>query len=304
MNSAFRIAISIARNLAVATPPGRAMHTRRRQERSFGEGGVNAAAYPMSVFRRHIAAVSAGRAGGAREADVLEIGPGGNVGVGLLMLLAGATSVTCIDAAPWVRDIDADRLHESLIELALQDADGRHIAEELRQPARCDPRTVAHELVSRITYLQPVDIATATLPTASMDVIFSQACFEHFTDPQGAIDQISRLLRPGGVTSHQIDLRDHRDYDRPFEFLQYSDALWRWASSQSPMFVRNRWRVPDYRQGFRRAGLDVLRLDATHRAPLSAEMRMRLHPRIRAMDADEVEIIDFHIVARKRAEQG
>jgi SAM-dependent methyltransferase len=304
MTSTFRIMTSIAKNLAVATPPGRAIHTRRRHEQSFGEGGVNAASYPMSVFRRHISAVSAVRAGGARGADVLEIGPGGNVGVGLLMLLAGAASVTCIDSAPWIRDVASDQLHTAIIELAQQDADEYHVAEEFREAARCGARSVARELVNHITYLQPVDIASTTLPTASMDIIFSQACFEHFADPQGALDQISRLLRPRGVTSHQIDLRDHRDYDRPFEFLQYSDIVWRLASSQSPLFVRNRWRVPDYRRGFQRAGLETLRIDATERSPLSAEMRKRLHSRIRAMNTDEVEIIGVQIVARKPIEQG
>jgi SAM-dependent methyltransferase len=134
---------------------------------------------------------------------------------------------------------------------------------------------------------------------ASYDVIYSQACFEHFADPQRSIDQLARLLRPGGYTSHQVDLRDHRDYERPFDSLRHSDTLWRLASSNSPMFVRNRWRVPNYCQGFLQAGLDILSLEATASAPLPPELHGRLHPRIQRMDPAEMAITSFQIVAAK-----
>lgn len=71
------------------------------------------------------------------------------------MLLAGAASVTCIDSAPWVRDVASDQLYATIIELALQDVDGYYVAEELREPARCDAREVAREIVATSPVFSP-----------------------------------------------------------------------------------------------------------------------------------------------------
>lgn len=49
------------------------------------------------------------------------------------------------------------------------------------------------------------DIAASALPPESFDVICSWECLEHFTDAAGALRQIHRLLRPGGVAYHEYN---------------------------------------------------------------------------------------------------
>jgi ubiquinone/menaquinone biosynthesis C-methylase UbiE len=50
------------------------------------------------------------------------------------------------------------------------------------------------------------DAAHMPLPDASFDFAISMAAFKNFTDPVGALDEIHRILRPGGGASIQ-DLR-------------------------------------------------------------------------------------------------
>lgn len=53
----------------------------------------------------------------------------------------------------------------------------------------------------------------------NFDVTLSNAVFEHFYDPHLAISNLYRSMANGGVGSHQVDFRDHRDFSKPLEFL-------------------------------------------------------------------------------------
>ncbi len=292
------IGVDIAKNVACRTP-GLASAMRRAKLREGYNPGTNAVSYPLGVFRAHAAQAIGLRGRDLAGADVLEIGPGGNVGVTLLMGLAGARSLACIDNIPWAR-IDALRpLYSALIAAAAHQPDVYFVAPDLRQRALADPDGLAGELLARLTYRAPDDISTTALPSASLDLIYSHACFEHFADPAGSIRQIARLLRAGGVTTHQIDLRDHRDFSRPLGHLRYPESLWRLANSHRPHGVRNRWRASEYRDCFAANGLEVISLDPTQTVAVSDEMRQRFHPRFYPMTLDDLSMVSVFVVARK-----
>lgn len=58
-----------------------------------------------------------------------------------------------------------------------------------------------------IELAEPVEFITLT------------SVLEHVTKPDEVVASFGRLLQPGGVMWHSIDLRDHRDFSRPFDFL-------------------------------------------------------------------------------------
>ncbi|WP_421902060.1 class I SAM-dependent methyltransferase [Maridesulfovibrio sp.] len=61
------------------------------------------------------------------------------------------------------------------------------------------------------------------IPDDTIDIIFSNAVFEHLVDPVTAFRQLNRASRVGGLGFHQVDFRDHKDFDRPLEFLLFND---------------------------------------------------------------------------------
>jgi SAM-dependent methyltransferase len=145
-----------------------------------------------------------------------------------------------------------------------------------------------------VEYLTPVNVEATDLPAASFDLIYSHAVFEHILNPDAAIAELARLLRPGGLTSHQIDLRDHRDKTRPLEFLQHSGPTWRLATLGHSDWACNRWRRGDYTDSFARQGfriVSVLTTDTTDVVPDN------LHPSF--ADRNDLDVIGIQIVAER-----
>jgi SAM-dependent methyltransferase len=299
IKTTLKFGTSIAKNLALKSDTVASYYQRQRTKQGFSPE-KDQTEYPLGVFHKHATALAPLRKGGLQGADVLEIGPGGNAGVSFLMLLAGAKSATCLDVIPWMQGSGPDALYPSLIEAAMQDPEKYQVAPEYLERALADPSGLARELMGRISYLYPVDIATNSLPDASQNMIFSHACFEHFADPDGSIGQIARLLRPGGATSHDVDLRDHRDFSRPLEFLRYNDTIWKLSTSNRPNGVRNRWRRSEYRAAFERHGMEVVYLTATQNIPVTEEMRSHYQPHFKTMSLDELSVVGILLVARKR----
>ncbi len=65
---------------------------------------------------------------------------------------------------------------------------------------------------------EPAD-RMASVKSASFDFALSNAVLEHVGDIAATARELGRVTRPSGIHSHQIDLRDHRNFDRPLEYL-------------------------------------------------------------------------------------
>jgi len=299
LKSTLHLGKSIAKNIALGNGLIASAAQRRRARKGY-DLEKDQPEYSLTVFHQHSTALAPLRHGCLMGADVLEIGPGSNLGVGLLMLLAGAKSFTCLDVVPSAPDKAPEALYPALVAMAARFPDTYLVAPTLLERARQDPGGLAHALLDRISYRSPEDIGATTLPDASQDFIFSHSCFEHFADPAGAIAQIARLLRPDGVTSHQIDLRDHRNFDRPFDFLAYSELAWRMATSHAPHRVRNRWRASEYRAGFVKQGLEIVYVEVFHHLSVTKEQRRHFYQRFQAMALNDLGILIMLLVARKR----
>jgi len=248
----------------MAAPPTRALVVRRRRRRGY-DRRKDLTGYVREVFVRHLEAV-----GGRPSGRILEVGPGGNLATAALFIRHGADRATVIDTEALVHHSDVYR------ELELDD------------------------LLDRVDYQFPVAIEEAGFPNNSFDFIYSHACYEHFSDPAAATHNIARMLKPGGVTSHVIDLRDHRNFSKPLEFLKLSERRWRLASSYRSM-PTNRWRAPQLRSAFEDAGLVIERFEVTERAKLNEQIRSSLATPFREMPLDDLSVVGLLLVARKPA---
>lgn len=168
---------------------------------------------------------------------VLEIGTGWHPVLPLLCSLGDARRVVTLDINPW-------------LDWAYARATLRHVRERLdtfappltvpldtlraRCAALADARSLRDFLdAARIDYRCPADAVACGLPDASMDVVVSSNVLEHV--PPRALEAIHRemhrVLRPGGLAIHRIDLSDHFSHNNArvsaLNFLKFSEEEWR-----------------------------------------------------------------------------
>jgi hypothetical protein len=178
--------------------------------------------------------------------DVLEIGPGDNLGVALLLLAKGARTVTCIDG--FVPSFDAQ--HNSHIYGAIYNGLSAEERERVRDVVTVQSDGTAtvggDRLISR--YEVPMDANTSPLEAQSYDIVISRAVLEHLGDLEAGWKNMVTCLRRNGEMWHKVDFRCHNLFGQihPLYFLTISDGLWNVISRPDPTL--NRLRLPTYRQ--------------------------------------------------------
>ncbi len=164
--------------------------------------------YAIANSRSNLEYVSERCGTSISKSVVLEIGPGTNFAPQLVIAGKGA-KVLIADRflAPW-NPIYHPEFYRRFLEAwqepcpALLKVIERH----------CYPADV-------ITLIEEPIEALNSIPDQSVDVVISNAVMEHVVDLDAAIRELARIARPNGVQSHQVDFRDHKDFDRPLDFL-------------------------------------------------------------------------------------
>lgn len=266
---------------------------------------------PEGTFRRkferalshHAAYVEHGPTRAADEAVFYEFGAGWDLAIQLSYWSLGVRRQVLVDIRPNLRlelvNVTVERLRRLRPEL--EDLAGR----ELHDPGASPVRS-ANELAERfgIDYLAPRDARETGLAAGSMDFVSSTNTLEHVPtdDLVPILAECRRLLRPDGILSSRIDLRDHfSDFDRgrtPYSFLRYSDRAWHFLNSG--LMYQNRLRRPDYLLAFSEAGLEVVAEVATRpgERQLEALRDLDLAPRFRAYPLEELAVLALVVVAR------
>ncbi|MDA3843063.1 MAG: class I SAM-dependent methyltransferase [Candidatus Kapabacteria bacterium] len=102
-----------------------------------------------------------------------------------------------------------------------------------------------------IKYMAPVNAAKTGFEDNSFDYITSLSTLEHVPESEinGILNECYRILKPGGVLSCIVDLRDHYSYfDQSisiYNFLKYSDKQWKLYNHD--LQYQNRLRNSDYK---------------------------------------------------------
>lgn len=108
---------------------------------------------------------------------------------------------------------------------------------------------------TRLNYVVRADFdLTKAMGDRRVDIVFSQAAFEHFEDVDATVAGMTAVCRPGAVCISQIDLKTHsrwiRDKD-PNNIYRYHPSIYRlFRFRGSP----NRLRPRDYVRTFERHG--------------------------------------------------
>ena len=253
----------------------------------FRHGYMDTARYAMDVFSSHVQ--RAGLTGRLAGKTVLELGPGDSVATALVAKALGARAIL-VDAGPFARpDVGAYRPLADALRAAGLD------------PPPLDDVTTLDELlaVCDASYLTHGLASLRGIADESVGLVFSQAVLEHVRKHEFLATQqaLARILKPDGVCSHRVDLRDH--LGGGLNNLRFSERLWESSFFAKSGFYTNRIGFDGMLKAFEQAGFevqvtDVRRWDALpiDRRHLAGEFRH---------SADEVLTVSgFDVVLRRR----
>ena len=146
----------------------------------------------------------------------------------------------------------------------------------------------------------PCSVERVPFPDGFFDCVYSFATFEHFRDPDGAAAELFRITKPGGVNYHSVDLRDHRNFNEPLEFLTLSAEQWRDVGGRLPGYSHtNRLRSSEIAACFARQGFKPLRDLPFLRRSVSADLRSRLHSDYHPLSDRELGILGCVYIFQK-----
>lgn len=249
----------------------------------FRHGPMDDPDYVRAVFDAHVA--RAGLAGRLEGKTLLEIGPGEGVGTAVLAYAHAARAVL-VDSGRYAR---SDLRNYTMLADALS-GDG------LRRPPIEDARNV-DEILSACgaRYLTKGLASWGEIPDASVDLIFSQAVLEHVRKSEFGLllRECKRVLRPTGVCSHRVDLRDH--LGGGLNNLRFSERVWESGIFSRSGFYTNRIRYRRMLTLFEGAGFKVDVTQLRHWDALPIKKR-QLAPEFRDLPDDELCIAGFDVM--------
>jgi SAM-dependent methyltransferase len=251
---------------------------------------------PEIVIDRAVRIVEAARAGGTPivGARVVEIGPGHTLGLAMSLLLTGAARVEAVDTVRYAVSQPDPRSFTELWRRATEAGlvDRTNVA---------DPEAELARAAARLEYRVVDGREGWPFPEQSKDIVYSFSVLEHVRDLRGLLEESARVLRPGGLSIHTIDLRDHYNLgpgENWLEFLEFDDRQWERMTSARSAWC-NRMRAPELRALFAEIFELVEFTEHTDDLPPDFDRR-RIASRFRRFDLDELSVSSVSVVARKR----
>ncbi len=221
-----------------------------------------------------------------RPGSYLELGPGDTIARALVAAANGVERIWLVDSGNFARR-DMRHYHAVAADLT---ARGFSVP-DLSHCRRLDDilRTC------RATYLTGGLASLREIADQSVDLIVSEAVLEHL--PRGDLGaffgEFSRLLTPGGLALHGIDLDDH--LDGGLNHLRFSVETWEKPHIRNSGFYTNRFSYSQICAMARTAGLEV---GEFYRLcwPGPRLRRADLHPGLAGWTDQDLEICSFGLM--------
>jgi len=260
----------------------------------------------VSFAKSHIEAVQQYYHRPLGEATFYEYGAGWDMIVPLTFYALGVERQILVDIRNLLRielvNDTIDKHQRIVLDLAFQRKPDRYIGVGV---GWCNFLASLKEYYG-IDYRAPCDALHTGLEAGSINCITSTNTLEHIPIQaiQAILRECHRLLRDDGLMSSLIDYQDHYSYFdsgiSAYNFLQYSDKVWRFFSPA--LHYQNRLRHHDYLDLFWEAGFEIIeeRLKEGTEADLKVIQQLPLARRFRAYSLPELAVRNALIVVRKR----
>lgn len=180
---------------------------------------------------------------------VLELGPGSDLGVGIYLLAKGCLQYNACDVNDLMKTTP-DSFYEQLfrkIEAMNSQTDTDYLKEQLLEAKMGRP--------SMLNYVVRDDFdLISAFGESSIDLVFSQAAFEHFDDIAETISQLTAVCKNDAILVVEIDLKTHsrwiRDKD-PNNIYRYQNRVYNAFGFRG---IPNRIRPFQFKETFERFG--------------------------------------------------
>jgi SAM-dependent methyltransferase len=225
---------------------------------------------------------------------ILELGPGPDLGTGLILLSKGARKYFALDI-------------NNLAMTGTQALYGKLFEKLEKEYPSCNLVYLKDQLKKRhnkensaINYIVDKDFGMEQINDA-VDIVFSQAAFEHFVDVEKTIKELNKVVKPGGILIAEVDLKTHtrwiRDRD-PLNIYRYNKAFWKIFSFKgSP----NRLRTFEYKKILESNGwidVKVVPLNVVEDKYLG-RIQPKLSRKFKDMDSSEMKMLSIMLMAKK-----
>lgn len=220
-----------------------------RQYGLFQHGFMLEPEYALGVFQDHLQ-MAKPYLQPELDFTLLEIGPGDSLATAPVAAAYGS-------ARTWLLDVD------SAAETEL--APYQQLCQHLRSPGvapYADRLTDFHSRqemlqMARAEYLPTGLGAWASVPSGSVHWVFSHAVLEHvwLQHLQSTLAESYRVLAPGGVATHCIDMGDH--FNDSLHSLRLPARLWESYPFRSSGFYTNRLRLCHWLSLFTQVGFQI-----------------------------------------------
>ncbi|MBN2570042.1 MAG: methyltransferase domain-containing protein [Deltaproteobacteria bacterium] len=259
-----------------------------RKVNLFVHGSMHKPDYAYGVFRQHFKRYHLTYKENGFVA--LEVGPGDSLLSAIVAAAHGARQCYLVDVGAFATQ-DLTVYH---------DMGSFLLQQNLSVPDVSGAKNVAEVLSScHATYLTKGIQSLHNISAESVDFVWSQAVLEHIYRQEflDTLKELRRILRPDGICSHRIDLKDH--LSGSLNNLRFSKSFWESDFIRRSGFYTNRIRYNDMLNYFEITGfdVDVIKIDRWSELPIP---RNKLSAEFRSLPEDDLLISGFDVVLTPR----
>ena len=252
----------------------------------FRHGGMSNSQYSYDTITKHFEQLK--QRNPVAHPVCLELGPGDSAASAVIAFANGAAKTYLVDAGAFI-------------------AHQVSVYSELLNYMRAQKKITISPIVfntmeeyfaqTHSEYLTEGLKSLKTIPSQSVDYIWSQAVLEHvrLSEFGETMRELKRILKPNGWMSHRVDLQDHLQHS--LNNLRFSKKLWESDFFAKSGFYTNRIRYRQMVKYIEEAGffVEVTHLNKWDKPPLP---RAKMNVEFRDLSEEELCVFGFNILAR------